>query len=88
MEIHDNVSPESMTVEQALAALPILAAQLQDQDLQRRNIVRMGNLLVTCFRENRPPTMEEINEIGRHMLPKPHLVAKAVRGALKEADHG
>lgn len=83
MEIHDNVSPESMTVEEALAALPILAAQLQDQDLQRRNIVRMGNLLVTCWRENRPPTIEEIEQIGRELLPKPRLVAKAVHDALK-----
>ena len=83
METNNHMPPESMTVEQALAALPILAVQLQDQDLQRRNIVRMGNLLVTCWRENRPPTIEEIEQIGRELLPKPHLVAQAVHDALK-----
>ena len=83
METHDNFRPESMTVEQAIAEIPILAAQLQDRERTDRNVTRMGNLLVTCWRENRPPTIEEIEQIGRELLPKPHLVAKAVHDALK-----
>ena len=83
METNDNLSAESMTVEQAIAEIPILAAQIQDREQKDRNIARMGSLLATCARENRPPTIEEIKQIGRELLRKPHLVAQPVHCALK-----
>ena len=81
METNNSVPPKSMTVEQVIAKIHVMDAQLKE--LTERNITRMGNLLVTCWRENRPPTIEEIEQIGRELLPKPHLVAQAVHYALK-----
>ncbi|WP_395117739.1 hypothetical protein ACFCQI_14225 [Rhodanobacter sp. FW102-FHT14D06] len=79
---HLSVQPPTLEeLQQALATVSILESQCES--LTATNITRMGDLLVKCYRENRAPLLEEIEQVGRELLPRPHLVASAVRDALK-----
>jgi hypothetical protein len=69
-----------MSVEQALVEVARIDAQCRD--LTARTITNMGSLLVKCYRQGRPPTIEEIELVGFEALPRPRLVTRAVHDAL------